>query len=518
MGLPEERTRGYAIGRYEIAGHIATGGMAEILLGRMSGPAGFERPIVVKKILPHLARDEHFVRMFLDEARLASGIRNRNVVQVHELLEHEGELALVMEYLEGESLSGLVRRLARRGRVLDPLLCAYVIAEAAVGLHAAHELTTPDGKRVGLVHRDVSPQNIFITYDGTVKVLDFGIAKGADRSSRTETGQLKGKVEYMSPEQCAGKELDPRSDVFSLGVVFWEIATGHRLFKRRNPLLTLHAITTAPIEKPSAIVPSFPKEYDAIVLKALERMRASRYETAAELRRDLMRATQKLFPDAVPDEALHSLMHELFDDRMDEKRQMLARLRDGAELSGVPEAEVDVAVELPTLLEQEPSSIPSVMLTEKPKRTWPWIVAAAILVPLGAAAITVAVLPDAEEPQAAAPIEREVEREPERGTPEATTVRVSFDTVPAGATVLVDGRNLGTTPFERDFDVSSDTVSVRLAKHGYVTETIPLVPNVTQQIRLRLTREPIRRVRSDQRARMTETMEEPPPPMYDRFD
>jgi serine/threonine-protein kinase len=519
MGLPEERTRGYSIGRYEIAGHIATGGMAEILLGRMSGPAGFERPIVVKKILPHLARDEHFVRMFLDEARLASGIRNRNVVQVHELLEHEGELALVMEYLEGESLSGLVRRLSRRGRVLDPLLCAYVIAEAAVGLHAAHELTSPEGRRIGLVHRDVSPQNIFITYDGTVKVLDFGIAKGADRSSRTETGQLKGKVEYMSPEQCAGKELDPRSDVFSLGVVFWEIATGHRLFKRRNPLLTLHAITTSPIEKPSSIVPAFPKEYDAIVLKALERTRASRYETAAELRRDLMRATQKLFPEAVPDEALHALMLELFDDRMDEKRQMLARLRDGAELSGVPEAEVDAAVELPTLLEQESSSIPSIIPSDKPRRVWPWLAAAAVLVPLGVAAMTVAVLTSMDdEPRAAAPIEREVEPQPATSAPEATTVRVSFDTVPAGAAVLVDGRNLGTTPFERDFDVSSDTLSVRLAKHGYLTETIPLVPNVTQQIRLRLTREPPRRARSDPRPRMTDTMTEPPPPMYDRFD
>jgi serine/threonine-protein kinase len=393
-----------------------------------------------------------------------------------------------------------------------------VIAEAAVGLHAAHELTSPDGKRIGLVHRDVSPQNIFITYDGTVKVLDFGIAKGADRTSRTETGQLKGKVEYMSPEQCAGKELDPRSDVFSLGVVFWEIATGHRLFKRRNPLLTLHAITTAPIEKPSSIVPTFPKEYDAIVLKALERTRASRYETAAELRRDLMRATQKLFPEAVPDEALHGLMLELFDDRMDEKRQMLARLRDGAELSGVPVAEVDIAVELPTLLEQESSSIPSVIPPDKPKRVWPWIAAAAVLVPIGVAAMTAAVLTSMEDEPQAARIEREVQTAPATAPVAATTVRVSFDTVPAGAAVLVDGRNLGTTPFERDFDVSSDTVSVRLAKHGYLTETIPLVPNVTQQIRLRLTREPIRRVRSDPRPRMTDTMTEPPPPMYDRFD
>jgi eukaryotic-like serine/threonine-protein kinase len=514
MGLPQERTRGYSIGRYEIAGHIATGGMAEILLGRMSGPAGFERPIVVKRILPHLARDEHFVRMFLDEARLASGIRNRNVVQVHELLEHEGELALVMEYLEGESLSGLVRRLARRGRVLEPLLCAYVIAEAAVGLHAAHELMTVDGKRVGLVHRDVSPQNIFITYDGTVKVLDFGIAKGADRTSRTETGQLKGKVEYMSPEQCAGKELDPRSDVFSLGVVFWEIATGHRLFKRRNPLLTLHAITSSPIERPSSIVPSFPKEYDAVVLKALERGRADRYQTAAELRRDLLRATQKLFPEAVPDESLHLLMRELFDDRMDEKRAMLARLRDGAELSQVPEAEVDVAVELPTVLEQEPS-VPSIAPQSRSGARWLWLAAGLTLVLVGAAGLTIALLAPSAQPEEtpAAPVTSESDESP----PAASTVRVSFATEPAGADVMVDGRSLGTTPFERDFEVSSSTLSVRLEKRGYVAEEMPLVPNVTQQIRLRLTREPVRRNRTEPRARMTEA-EEPVAPMYDRFD
>jgi len=349
----------YTIGRYEIAGHLATGGMAEILLGRMVGLGGFERAVVIKRILPHLARDAHFRDMFLDEARLAARIRHPNVVQVYELMEEEGELFIVMEYLEGENLAGLMRRMSRRGEVLSPLLAAHLIAEAAAGLHAAHELTDMEGSSLGLVHRDVSPQNVFVCYDGTVKMLDFGVATAADKLSRTETGQLKGKFEYMSPEQCAGKDLDRRSDVFSLGTILWETSTGHRLFKFPNKLLVLKAILDTPIKPPSEVLAGYPKELEDVVVQALACRRAERYQTAEALQRALQRVARRMDLDTVPDQSLADLMVRLFRDRMDEKLEMLNRLRSGSQLTHLPAPEVDAAVELPTVGER-PVRDPSV--------------------------------------------------------------------------------------------------------------------------------------------------------------
>src|SRR5262245_24036371 len=208
MDLPVQ-----SVGSFEIVGHLATGGMAEILLGRASGPSGFERIAVIKRVLPHLASEPRFAQMFLDEARIAALIRHPNVVQIHELACEGDQLFIVMEYLEGESVAGLLRRLIAQQTRLPPALAAHIVAEACCGLHAAHELVDHSGRPLGVVHRDVSPQNIFVTYDGAVKVLDFGIAVARDRVTKTETGQLKGKFEYMAPEQCLGKALDRRADL-----------------------------------------------------------------------------------------------------------------------------------------------------------------------------------------------------------------------------------------------------------------------------------------------------------------
>src|SRR4029453_1875254 len=168
----------------------------------------------------------------MNEARIVAGIHHPNVVQVFELGRENDDLFLAMEYLEGESASGLLRRLRTRGEGLPEVLAAHIVADACSGLHAAHELGDADGDPINLVHRDVSPQNVFVTYTGDVKVLDFGIATAADRIAQTEAGQVKGKFECMSPEQCMGKPLDRRADVFALGVLFWELSTGLRLFRR----------------------------------------------------------------------------------------------------------------------------------------------------------------------------------------------------------------------------------------------------------------------------------------------
>ncbi len=335
------------VGRYEIAGRLAMGGMAEILLGRLVGPSGFERPVVVKRILPHLAEEPSFVTMFLDEARLAARIRHPNVVQVQELGEEDENLFLVMEYLEGENSAGVVRRGIAHKRPTDFALIAFVMAEACAGLHAAHELVDPDGASLNLVHRDVSPQNIFVTYSGGVKVLDFGIAKAADRITQTEAGQLKGKFEYMSPEQCRGKPIDRRSDVFALGVVLYELSTRTRLFKRRSKLAVLDAVCRDPIPKPSDKVPGYPPALAAVVMKALTRNPDERYQTAADMRRALLGAMRAMEAPLAPEEALASMMQELFPDRIAAKGEMLARLRAGARLTEVPAAETDSGVELP---------------------------------------------------------------------------------------------------------------------------------------------------------------------------
>ena len=335
------------LGRYEVIGDLAVGGMAEILLARLVGPSGFERLVVIKRIFPHLAKDPDFVAMFLDEARTVARIHHPNVVQVHELAEESaGDLFLAMEYLEGESASGLLRRLWSRQELLDPMLAAHIVAEACRGLGAAHDLCDDDGIPLDLVHRDVSPQNLFITYAGAVKVLDFGIAKLANRSTKTEPGQIKGKYAYMSPEQCAGKHLDRRSDIFSLGIVLHELCTGRRLFARDNEMATLRAVCEAPIARPSQTAP-VPHAIEEACMRALSRRRDERYASCAEMRRDLLSALRK---DAAPDDleaALASRMSSLYPDRIEEKRELIRRARLGHALDHAPPAEADQNVELP---------------------------------------------------------------------------------------------------------------------------------------------------------------------------
>ena len=323
--------RSARIGRYQILGTLGAGGMAEVLLGRLVGPSGFERLVVVKRILPHLAGRRAFVDMFLDEARVVAQIRHPNVVTVHELGNEDGELFLVMEYLDGESAGGLLRRLSVKRERLPFAVAAYVVAEACAGLHAAHELTSPTGESLHVVHRDVSPQNVFVTYSGAVKVLDFGIALAGDRQTRTEAGQIKGKFEYMSPEQWREEPLDRRADVFALGIVLYELSTGHRLFRRATHLETLEAICEAPIPKPSTLVPDYPPLLERVCMRALERNREDRYATAADMRRELLPFVNA--EDLEPEATLARVMAKTFADRIEEKRSMVRAARTGDALA-----------------------------------------------------------------------------------------------------------------------------------------------------------------------------------------
>jgi serine/threonine protein kinase len=210
--------------------------MAEIFLARLQGAAGFEKLVCIKRILPHLARDRQFVAMFLAEARIASQISHPNVCQVFELGEIEGSYYIAMEYLEGVPL-GCFRR-AVGGAPPDPRLVSGIAVQACEGLHHAHQLKHPDGSVMEVVHRDISPQNLFVTIDGIVKVLDFGIAKSRGGKVRTSTGTIKGTYAYMSPEQLRGQQIDRRTDVFAMGIAMWETLSGRYLFKRDTEFLT----------------------------------------------------------------------------------------------------------------------------------------------------------------------------------------------------------------------------------------------------------------------------------------
>ncbi|MBL9019524.1 MAG: serine/threonine protein kinase, partial [Myxococcales bacterium] len=224
---------GKRLGKYEILALLALGGTAEIYLARIGGAAGFEKYVVVKCLHDHLADDQEFVKMFLDEARLAAHLDHSNIVQTMELGEHENRYYMVMEFLAGLSLAMVIRRAGERlpgGRIPVPL-ALNMVAQSCAGLHYAHERSI-NGKFLGIVHRDISPQNLVVSFEGVVKVVDFGIAKAEMRETKTRSGTIKGKFAYMSPEQCVAANVDRRTDVFALGVITWELLTGRRLFKR----------------------------------------------------------------------------------------------------------------------------------------------------------------------------------------------------------------------------------------------------------------------------------------------
>jgi serine/threonine-protein kinase len=271
------------LGRYELIARLATGGMAEILLARQAGVGNFSRLVVVKRILPHLAEMPRFVEMFLEEARLAALIQHPNVVQIHDVDQYKGNHFIAMEFIDGLSVGGLCRRMRQQGQAVPYAVAGEIIAQACDGLHAAHELRDPQDQTLGLVHRDISPQNLMMTRSGLVKVVDFGIAKAKNSSVRTRTGDIKGKHPYMSPEQIQAEPLDRRTDIFSLGAIFAELLFGQRLFERSSDLATFKAITEEPIPLMTQLDPQIPHVLSEVVHLALQQKRDARFATASEM-------------------------------------------------------------------------------------------------------------------------------------------------------------------------------------------------------------------------------------------
>jgi serine/threonine protein kinase len=278
------------LGGYELMTKLAVGGMAEVYLARHGELAGFRTLVVVKKVLPHLASHPEFITMFLDEARIASLLDHPNVVRIIEVGHAEEEFFLAMELVQGKPLSSLIRRAMDRKEPLPPKIAAWIVAQAAAGLHHAHELTDASGQLLHLVHRDVSPQNILISFEGAVKVIDFGIARALGRLTDTAAGQIKGKFAYMAPEHGTGEEIGSWTDIFALGVVLWESLCGRRLFARQSDIATMRAILEEPIPRPSSVVKT-PPGLEAIAMRALARDPRDRFENAQKMREALERFT-----------------------------------------------------------------------------------------------------------------------------------------------------------------------------------------------------------------------------------
>ncbi len=319
-----------AIGRYVLYDELASGGMAAVHFGRLLGPAGFARPVAIKRLHAQYARDPEFVRMFLDEARLAARIQHPNVVPMLDALRVKGEVFLVMDYVAGASLSHLNRLMRRRDERIPPLVAVAIVAGMLQGLHAAHEAKDEQGAHLEIVHRDVSPQNALVGTDGITRLIDFGVAKATGRLQSTRSGQLKGKLAYMAPEQVRGEPVTRRADVYSASVILWETLTSKRLFEADNEANLLSKMLTAQVSVPSSIVSDLPRSLDRAVMRGLHRDPAKRYESAREMAAHIEACIGVASPSEISDWLERTVGDEL--------RERAARIeslkRDGGQIVG----------------------------------------------------------------------------------------------------------------------------------------------------------------------------------------
>jgi serine/threonine protein kinase len=321
--MSEDLRQGARLGDNELVLRIGRGGMATVWVARELGPgAKGERLVAVKAMLAELADEPEFVRMFIDEVRLVRSIRHPNVVDVYEVGESRGVMWMSMEWVEGESLHTIIAEAGKR-RAIPPEMAVRIIADVAAGVHAAHELRDSSGVPRAVVHRDISPHNILIGTNGGIKLVDFGVAKALGRvSESTRAGQLKGKFGYMSPEQALGKPVDRRSDLFSLGIVLFELTTSRRLFRGESDVETLKLVISGQVPRPSTVDPSYPPDLERIVLRALEREPRLRYQSAAEFEHEL-RAFLKAQHVVIPQGGIAGLLKRVVGERVEQRRKAI---------------------------------------------------------------------------------------------------------------------------------------------------------------------------------------------------
>ncbi len=535
-------------GRYQLLAKLGRGGMAEVFLAVAAGPSGFRKLVVIKRLHEHLEDEPEIIEMFLDEARIAARLNHPNLIQTYEVGRVESRHFIAMEYLEGVSLDRLLARVQELGRPVAAAVAARILIDVLDGLAHAHDLRDFDGSPLHVVHRDVSPHNVFVAWDGTVKVIDFGIAKADNSSVHSSPGTIKGKSSYIAPEQAMSKDVDARADLWSAGVILWEALAGKRLFKSINDVATLREALSARIPPVREIVPETPPELDAIVALALQREVEARYRSAADMKDDL-EGFLRGEGATVGREEIASLLEQLLGEERERQRALLAICVGGDRV--VSGATATPATAAPS--EAPPSSTS----TELPppasstlRRVAPWaavtaIVASAALYaawsvksgehPLPEATMVAAPRPQptlapaaglvdpapapviptqpapvqpstnviTPDPVAPAPVEEAPNRRPihrtarpsEVATPgpaadaaaEAEVGFLSLDTSP-WAEVIVDGRELGTTPLIRvELPAGDHVIRLRNPDEGIDTEyRVAIRPGQTTARRLGL--------------------------------
>jgi serine/threonine protein kinase len=473
--LDRDRTQ---FGKYTLVERLGRGGMADVWKAKISGPGGFQRTLVIKRILPHLVEDEQFKSMFVAEARLSARLNHANIVQVFELGDVDGEFYLAMEYVRGRDLVNVVRAQLLKG-LPPPGMGAFVARELCRALAYAHALTDDSGTPLRLIHRDVSPSNVMISFDGAVKLLDFGIAKALAEANenRTVTGTLKGKFGYMSPEQVEGKEVDHRSDLFAAGVVLHEILTGKRLFKGGSDLQTIAMVRDARVEPPSLFNPAVPRELDDVCLKALARVPDDRWSGCDEMAVALDEVVHSL---KWGPERLAAMQRDLFPDEPSQSN--VVRMGPLAETAVAARNELTVGM-LRRLEWRRRAAWAGAALA---LCVLVWLVAAKAMHRSEYAAATKAAAMQA--PVETTPAPQPI---PPPSLPSTVTVRVL--TTPAGADVFLDDetRSRGKTPLALTLP-RSPTGNVHLAMklRGYEPQTSDLTPDSDSRLQISLQRTP----------------------------
>ncbi|MEA2750949.1 MAG: eukaryotic-like serine/threonine-protein kinase, partial [Myxococcales bacterium] len=326
-------------GRYTILGSIAKGGMATVYLGRVTGSAGFSRLVAIKRLHPELAAEREFVAMLVDEARLASQIRHTNVADTLDLVVADGAFSLVLEYVEGDSLSALLRRVKKSEEKVPLPIAISILYGVLRGLDSAHDARNDDGGPLGIVHRDVSPQNILVGVDGIPRVIDFGVAKAIGRFDSTRPGEIRGKFSYMAPEQMQGRPVTRQVDVYSAGVVLWELLAGAKLFDAEDSRVICAAVLSGVIKPPSSVNPDVPAALDAVVLRATARELGERYLTA----RELLAEIEKF--ERASDDEVGAWVRRLCAKRLAERQRMIQGAPPSAEGRPIDELMADLARE-----------------------------------------------------------------------------------------------------------------------------------------------------------------------------
>jgi hypothetical protein len=501
-----------AFGQYYLVDPLAVGGMAEVFRAKTFGEAGFEKVLVVKRILEKYAADQGFIDMFIDEAKLSVQLTHPNIVQIFDFGKIDRNYFIAMEAVEGKDLKSILQRQAKLGEHMPIEMACMIVHQSAKGLHHAHERSDSVGLPLNIVHRDISPSNLLVSYEGQVKVADFGIADGAGGQHETQAGVLKGKYSYMSPEQSLGEPLDNRSDIFSLGICLWESLTGHRLFRRNDNGQTLTAVRSGEIPAPSNYNPKVPAELDAIVLRALQRDKDARYQRAADLQ---MALEEFLLPDTADriSPRLAKFMHGRFGEQIRQERERLER---GSKIAAklhagdVEEGVLDFTFQDLQVVGQLGVGTKTVHPGKRPQANFRLVVGLVAAICLFAGVLLfvalqlsgetarskqpdVPVLVQSEDPlgqapkseRANAPANPTTRSAPvktkavTRDRPPATTGILRLRTRPVGATVLIDGAPIGRTPVNWTRGVPGQAYRVEFRLKGYQTfKKQAVAPNV----------------------------------------